>query len=173
MIAPDVILRTIKGKKIERPEKNHYIHLQFRRFSGCPVCMLHVQQLLRRRQDIENANIHEVIIFYSTEEKMSDLLADLPFDYVADPKRKLYAQFGVDTKLRSILSPLALPWMLQAVFSRLPQILRAFPSKGETLFGLPADFLIDSDWKIVGLKYGKHVHDHWDVDTLLKVVSRK
>lgn len=34
-------------------------------------------------------------------------------------------------------------------------------------FGLPADFLIDCDGKVLAAKYGKHAYDQWSVDELL------
>jgi hypothetical protein len=30
-------------------------------------------------------------------------------------------------------------------------------------FGLPADFLIANDGKVLACKYGSHVHDQWSV----------
>jgi len=33
--------------------------------------------------------------------------------------------------------------------------------------GLPADFLIARDGRILACKYGKHIYDQWSVDDLL------
>lgn len=33
--------------------------------------------------------------------------------------------------------------------------------------GLPADFLINSNGRVIAAKYGKHAYDHWSVDELL------
>jgi hypothetical protein len=37
--------------------------------------------------------------------------------------------------------------------------------------GLPADFLIAPDERIVAAKYGKHADDQWSVDELLNLAS--
>jgi hypothetical protein len=36
--------------------------------------------------------------------------------------------------------------------------------------GLPADFLIDQEGRILACKYGEHAYDQWSVDELLAAV---
>lgn len=38
--------------------------------------------------------------------------------------------------------------------------------------GLPADFLVAPDGRIVACKFGKHANDQWSVDELLSLVSQ-
>ncbi|GAB3809194.1 hypothetical protein GCM10027605_43400 [Micromonospora zhanjiangensis] len=33
--------------------------------------------------------------------------------------------------------------------------------------GLPADFLIDGDGRVLAVRYGEHAYDQWSVDELL------
>lgn len=44
-------------------------------------------------------------------------------------------------------------------------------TRGDTMLGLPADFLIDSTGRVVAVKYGRHANDQWSVDELLRVSS--
>jgi hypothetical protein len=37
--------------------------------------------------------------------------------------------------------------------------------------GLPADFLIGPDGRVLAAKYGQHVDDHWSVDQLLRIAQ--
>jgi hypothetical protein len=37
--------------------------------------------------------------------------------------------------------------------------------------GLPADFLIDRDGRVIASKYGAHADDQWSVDELLRRAS--
>ena len=37
--------------------------------------------------------------------------------------------------------------------------------------GLPADFLIDAQGKLLHVKYGSHADDHWEVDDVLRLVQ--
>jgi hypothetical protein len=34
------------------------------------------------------------------------------------------------------------------------------PRHGETVLGLPADFLVDPAGRVVALRYGRHANDH-------------
>jgi hypothetical protein len=38
-------------------------------------------------------------------------------------------------------------------------------------FGLPADFLVAPDGKLIAVKHGKHADDQWSVDELLSLVE--
>jgi hypothetical protein len=38
----------IQSKLIQIPDEHRTVHLQFRRFAGCPVCGLHLHQIVRR-----------------------------------------------------------------------------------------------------------------------------
>jgi len=38
--------------------------------------------------------------------------------------------------------------------------------------GLPADFLVAQDGRILALKYGVHANDQWSVDELLSLARR-
>jgi hypothetical protein len=40
-----------------------------------------------------------------------------------------------------------------------------FPTGGQ--LGVPADFLIASDGRVIAAKYGQHAYDQWTVDELL------
>ena len=42
---------------------------------------------------------------------------------------------------------------------------------GEQHMGLPADFLVGRDGRIVAAKYGRRVDDHWSVDELLGLAA--
>ena len=169
-IAPRT-LATILGKTVTVPETGRFVHLQFRRFAGCPVCSLHLRSIVRRYDEIVAAGIREVVVFHSTAEELRRYAADLPFAVVADPRKVLYAEFGVEASPRSLLDPRAWGPVAKAVAASLRDILRGrpvpafFPEGGRT--GLPADFLIAPDGHVVALKYGEHVYDQWSVDALL------
>jgi hypothetical protein len=47
--------------------------------------------------------------------------------------------------------------------------LRGAAGRGERKLGLPAEFLIGGDGRILAVKYGRVVDDHWPVDELLSL----
>lgn len=167
-MAPATDLKTILGERLTLPDAStRFVHLQFRRFAGCPVCNFHLLSLARRREDFEAAGIREVILFHSSQNEMLKYQAQLPFDCVADPSKEHYRAFGVETSGFALLHP-------RVFWSGLRWILATgrFYNKAENgILGLPADFLIDSQGYVVAAKYGLHADDHWDADELLRLAS--
>lgn len=171
-IVPARELTTIRSERIRVPDAELLTHLQFRRFAGCPICNLHLQSMVRRHHDIAAAGIREVAVFHSTVRDMLPHQGHLPFAVVADPGRRLYAEFGVTASLRALLHPTA--WTAPLKPRTYPMIWHAVraggspaPRHGDSALGLPADFLIEPDGRVRAVHYGQHANDQWTVDELL------
>ncbi len=158
-------LQSIQGAPVSIPSPgSRWVHLQLRRFAGCPVCNLHLRSIARRHAELLEAGIREVAVFHSTVETMLPFQGDLPFDVIADPEKVLYRLLGVEASLRSVADPRAWGGLVRGMFGSHP----SSPTKGEGgHLGLPADFLIDGKGRVVALKYGVHADDQWSVDELL------
>jgi peroxiredoxin len=170
-----MVLTTIQEERIQVPDSEHLVHLQFRRFAGCPVCNLHPRSIAKRHDEIVEAGIKEVVLFYSTRETMLEFQGTLPFEAVADPGKKLYAKFGADRKASPIVVLNPRVWVTiistALALARSPT-LKGTRRKEEEPMGLPSDFLIDTDGKILGVNYGKRVDDHWSVEELLNLARK-
>jgi hypothetical protein len=169
-------LTPITGPPLPVPDPQRLVHLQFRRFAGCPVCNLHLRSVVRRHAEIDAAGIQEVVVFHSTTDELREHAADLPFAVIADPDKRLYAEFGVQAAPRALLDPRVWPTILRAVARSAWAIVRgresppaAEPHGGR--IGLPADFLIENDGRIIARKYGTHAYDQWPVDELLDLAA--
>ena len=165
-------LITIRSEHIRIPDRRRLVHLQFRRFAGCPVCDLHLHSIVQRYKEIVAASIQEVVVFHSTAEELSHHARELPLAIVPDPDKRLYVEFGVESAPRALLDPRAWFPVLQGVSRSMRAVLRKRqpmppinPQGGR--WGLPADFLIASDGRVLACKYGSHVYDQWSVDELL------
>jgi peroxiredoxin len=154
------------------PDPNQLIHLQFRRFAGCPVCDMHLHSIAKRHHEILSAGIREVAVFHTTASDLRPFTAELPFAVVADPDKRLYAAFGVEASSRALFNPQAWIPILRGMLRSLGRVMRrsqpvtSFHPEGGML-GLPADFLIGTDGRVLACKYGKHIYDQWSVDDLL------
>jgi peroxiredoxin len=163
-------LKTITGTEVSVPASERMVHLQFRRFAGCPICRLHLHSIARRHQDIADAGIDEVVVFHSTADTLRRYQGDLPFPIVADPERKLYTEFGVESSPAAIANPRA--WLAAARGAARQRSLSAALGRGEDHFGRPADFLIASDGRVLARKYGAHADDQWPVDEILTLAAK-
>lgn len=172
--APVDRLETIDGRTIVFGEAAGVVHLQFRRFAGCPICSLHLRTFVRRRTDIAEAGISEVIVFHSSASDLRKHAGAFEFDLVADPDKRAYLAFGVEASPRALLDPRVWPSIVAAVADALFGVLfRGQPMPpirrdgGST--GLPGDFLIGPDGRLLAVHYGVHADDQWSVDAMLSL----
>lgn len=163
---------SVTGEHIAVPDPHGMVHLQFRRFAGCPICNLHLQAFVARHAEITAAGVREVVFFHSPTAELAEHTADLPFATVADPDKEIYREFGVDSGRRALLDPRAWPAIIRGSLLTVAGRFRAPAGRqaGGRL-GLPADFLIGPDGVVLATKYGVHADDQWSVDELLTQVA--
>ncbi len=169
-------LVTVCSERVWVADPRRLVHLQFRRFAGCPVCNLHLHSFVKREAELAAASIREVVIFHSTTEELLPYAMGLPFAVVADPDKLLYVEFGVESSLRALLDPRAWLAIARGILWSLVEIGRGRESAPALQphggrFGLPADFLIASDGRVLACKYGSHAYDQWSVDEVLALAG--
>ena len=164
-------LVTVTGESIPIPEPGKLVHLQLRRFAGCPICNLHLRSVVRRHDELTRAGVREVVVFHSTPDEFRKYQADLPFALVADPEKKLYAELGVEKSVLAVLDPRAWPNIVRGLIRTAPEEKLPLGDHEGGSLGLPGDFLIDSDGRIVASKYGEHAYDQWTVDEVLALAK--
>jgi hypothetical protein len=173
VVAPRDLV-TVAGGAVPIPDPDRLVHLQFRRFAGCPICNVHLQSVVRRHDEIAAAGIREVVVFHSTVQELRRHVIGLPFAVIGDPDRVLYTEFGVGSSARALLDPRAMAPLLAPMIRGLPAIggtrgptppANTHPTGGR--LGLPADFLIGAHGRVIACKRGTHAYDQWSVDELL------
>ncbi|UJW29134.1 AhpC/TSA family protein [Saccharothrix sp. AJ9571] len=158
----------VDGEPVAIPLAGRLVHLQFRRFAGCPVCNVHLRSVTRRHAELSAAGVLEVAVFHSPEEELRRHTADIPFAVVADPGKRLYREFGVEAGRRALLDPRAwLPVLRSIATGLLRRDRLPAPKQEHGRLGLPADFLIAGDGTVLAAKYGEHINDQWSVDEVL------
>ena len=158
-------LVAISGERVRIPDPDRLVHLQFRRFAGCPFCNLHLRSIAQRHDDIVVAGIKEVVLFHSSAASLLEHQdEELPFPVIPDSGKRLYREFGVESSLRSVLDPRAWPAEVRGLRAKRRKF--SVDLHGGPL-GLPADFLIAPDGRVLARNYGDHAYDQWSVDELL------
>lgn len=178
---PVARIEDVRGTQIDLRQGELPTHLQFRRFAGCPVCSVHLQEFVRRREDVDRV-MREVILFHSAASDLVTHVSHLPFAAVADPDKTIYRAFGVEAGPAALLDPRGWPAIARSILVILFAVLRGeqsmppfSPPGGRN--GLPADFMIAPDGTIMACQYGQHVDDSWSVDEAMfhakRVVARR
>lgn len=164
--APRIDAHSLQGLPVRIPDpQGRLIHVQFRRFAGCPVCNFHLMAMSRRHDEIRAAGIHQVVLFHSSRDEMQQYQGQLPFVCVPDPTKAIYRAYGVETSALALLNPRILwkgfRWIIAS---------RRFYKKAENgVLGLPADFLLDEQGRVLAGHYGNDADDQWDTDELLRL----
>ena len=159
-------LQTLSHGSLKVPTSG-LLHLQFRRFAGCPICNLHLRTMAKQMPRLTAAGVTTVALFHSSAEVMKPFQGDLPFPVVADPERRWYAQFAVERSALGAMHPSAVWAAMKGLATT-----NANPLKGDGgTDGLPADFLIDAAGKVLHVHYGSHANNHWEVDQLLALAQ--
>jgi hypothetical protein len=117
---------------------------------------------VRRHDEILAANVREVVVFHSTAEELLRHAADLQFAVVADPEKRLYAEFGVESASRALLDPRAWRPVLRTILHRLRRIIR----EGQSV---PPINPHGGRLGVVACRYGEHVYDQWSVNQVLNL----
>ena len=162
-------LPTLSGAVLSIPDPHRLVHLQLRRFAGCPICSLHLREFTRRHEELLAAGVLEVAVFHSSATELRKAQTGLPFAVVPDPDRSLYAELGVGSSPRAVLHPRAWLAAARALASRAS----ADPSAGakDGSLGVPGDFLITPGGRIAAMQIGRHADDGWSVDEVLAHAS--
>jgi hypothetical protein len=170
-------LTDLDGHPVHLPDSHAIVHLQFRRFAGCPWCNLHLHSVAARYQEIQAAGVREVVVFNSTAADLLSYQGNPPFPVIADPTGRLYREFGVGLSARSILDPRAWPSGVRAIRAQRHQPPAAdgrrhplFP--GRAMFRLPADLLVGPDGRVLARHDGSHAADQWSVTELLDLADQ-
>jgi hypothetical protein len=116
-------LETLSGEVARVPDPGFLVHVQMRRFAGCPVCNLHLRSVITRIGEVTGAGVREVVVFHSTIQELRQYESDLPFTVLADPRKDLYRALGVESSLLTVLSPRFWP-RVPAVMAQLARTVR-------------------------------------------------
>ena len=164
---PAMSLTTTKGKELSIPAPGaKFTHVQFRRFSGCPICNTYIASLRAAANQLQEMGIYEVLFFHSTTLEVQSFHKELPFETIADPGKHFYRLVGAEKSFFASLHPSAL-WaaFVSTIKGRIGLKMTGGP------FGLPAEFLVASDGRILAAKYGLHAYDQWSMEDLVRLTA--
>jgi len=169
-------LTTIDGDKIQLTNSSGLVHLQLRRFSGCPICNTHLRNFSHSVPELQKLGVTEVVVFHSKDEIIKDTIRNVDwasqFKFVADPERELYIKMGADFSGWKYLFHMKMSTLLVGLKGtpRLLKLKRWGMEAGITQ--RPMDVLIDtSSGRILDLHYGIDSNDQWSHEEVLSKVK--
>jgi len=167
--AKDFEVKDVFGKPISlEMYKGKRLLLSFLRFTGCPVCNLHVYNLLQRKNEIDKKNLVIIFVFESNTETLKSYIKNenLPFTFVSDPEQTLYNKYAVEKSWRKLIKwGLTYKGLSNGVKGYLK--FNKFSSMKGSSNRVEAEFLIDENGILEKVHYGEMVGDYMPVSNYL------
>jgi peroxiredoxin len=163
--APLLDAETLDGAAMRVPDDSWTL-LSFLRYASCPMCNLRVRELMLATSELEGRGITWVAVFHSPRERLvRHFDAAAQRHIVADPRRLLYATYGIEQSWRGLFVSMFIP----SFYTRFVRasVLGYWGGAIDASFrSMPADFLVSPDGVIRQLHYGKHLGDHLPLSAL-------
>jgi len=166
--APNFTVTDIAGKSITLSDyRGKKIHLGFFRNVNCPFCNLRVHQLSKMRDELKAKGVEMLYFFESKPEviKRSSFHQGVyPIPLIGDPEKRVYKQYGVESSITKMLSTAFAKGTITDFKSGTALNLPADKEATQSL--IPADFLIDENFRIHKAHYGSNLNDHIAIEEL-------
>lgn len=147
------------------PDGRRTIHLQFRRFAGCPSCNLQVHAFRRRQRELAAAQVLSLLVFPMVPR--AEATADPGVALIADRDGRLARRFGVAAGLGAVLDPSAWPGFVTGLVRHGAGL----PGSWAQAFRYPTDVLIGRDGALLAVQHAEHAAGAWSVDEVLHRVA--
>lgn len=170
--APDVEMHALDGRTRSVGQyRGRPLLLQFYRYASCPMCDLRLHDFAREYPRLREMGLEVIAIFHSSPKRLRSHFSRrlLPFPIVADPSRRLYRSYGVETSwMRLLLSALKPGFYWDWLRSMRHGF---FGGVDWRLASMPADFLIGPDGTVLRVHYGRDIGDHMPVAEIEQALS--
>jgi peroxiredoxin len=168
-VAPDFALPSLSGQAFKLSDlRGKRVLMRFNRQAGCPVCNPRNRDFIRLYPIFERASIEVVSVFGSSEDALPNGVGkqNPPYPCLADPKDRVYAQYGVERSLLGIMTMKNMAAIKEGMAVRDAFDMTANGMDGEVT-RMPAEFLISPDGVIERTHYHAFAADFLPMDTLM------
>ena len=165
--APEFTAPSVRGNQVSLDNlRGGAVLLKFYRFAGCPICNLHLRELMLRNDELTSAGLTAIVLYHSPLERIErEQGRELPFELVADPGKRIFGAYGVEASLKGMFSAAVARDYVRAMGAG--HFSKPLGHEGG-IQGHPADFLIDADGVIRYVHYGANYADALRVDAILQ-----
>ena len=133
--------------------------LSFFRYASCPLCNLRVHELIKNYNNLKNS-IDIILIFQSPKEKIDKYVGkqNIPYVIIPNPDKTLYHLYSVENSWFGF----AKTWTakISRVFKAVVKHHYHPGSVEGEIHRIPADFILDTNNKVLCAFYGRDIGDH-------------
>lgn len=168
--APEFSAESVAGRSVSLQNlRGDSVLLKFYRFAECPICNLHLRELIRRYDEVRAAGLTAVVFIHSPHETVErEQGLELPFELIPDPDKRIFDAYGVERSTRGMFSARVARDYGRALRAGLGS--RPVGHHGG-ITGHPADFILDPGGVIRYARYGADYADTLGVDKVLELAT--
>jgi peroxiredoxin Q/BCP len=160
--APPFSVEAVDGRTVTLEQfAGKPLLLMFHRYAGCPMCSIRLHHFAREFPELHARGLEAVAFFHSPAVEIRKHAGgrQYPFIIVADPKFRVYRQYGVQTSWPKLMMSFARPSVYAEMFRAARQgfLGGRMPTQ---VAKMPADFFIRPDGRIHTAHYGRSIGDH-------------
>jgi len=170
--APHFCIKDMNGDDFDLSKtRTKPLLIAFFRYASCPLCNLRVHELIKSYDELQK-KIDIVLIFQSPKERIQKYVGkqDIPYPLLPNPNKSLYHLYGVESSWIGF----AKAWTLKIkqVFVAVLQNHYLPGSVEGEIHRIPADFIVDTNNKILKTYYGKDIGDHLPLAEIDAIVQQ-
>jgi len=172
-MAPYFCVQDMNGKDFDlATPRDKPLLIAFFRYASCPLCNLRVHELIENYDDLSE-KLEIILIFQSPKDKIEKYVGkqDIPYPLLPNPSKNLYYLYGVENSWLGF----AKAWTLQIKRVFLAVVKNGYlpgSIEGE-IHRIPADFIVDTDNKVLKAFYGKDIGDHLPLSEIYEVLAHE
>ncbi|TAD99073.1 MAG: AhpC/TSA family protein [Bacteroidetes bacterium] len=175
--ARDFKVKNIYGQEISLKtysENGKKVLLTFFRNTACPFCNLRVHELTKSYEKWKDKM--EMIFFFDSKQETilrSTFHSGIsPIPLISDPQRLIYEEYGIEKSLLKMMNTFVQKGAFALADQSKSLNLVTPMTKNDISISIPADFLINLDFKIENLHYGKHLADHLEISKIKEFAEK-
>lgn len=169
-VAPNITLTTIDDVEFNLNQiKGKQIWLGFYRYSSCPLCNIRINEIIKRFNDFSSKGLEIVCVFQSPTSTMREFVGKQkpPFTLLSDTSEDSYRTYKLQKSLFGMFYPSNICHLIKA-------FKLGFLKRGKmdgTKTRIPGDFLIDENFCIQKIYYGKSFGDHIPLEQVYSFIE--
>jgi peroxiredoxin len=163
---PEITATSISNQRIELSGfKGRKVLIKFHRFSGCPVAQWQINEFIARQNELNAAGIATIVFLHSSTQKIKSNFKEVAGLHIIPDKQKVfYKRFESEFSWKSLLSINSWRFTFASFFHGYYPHFNKFEGG---IVGIPSDFLLDEQGRIMEQHYGKNFGDSWSVSDVL------
>lgn len=171
-LAPLFAAKDWQGIDIDlKQHKGKIVLLSFYRYASCPLCNLRIRELIQAHDVLAQKGLVVFAVFQSPAKVIARYVGQQapPFPLIPDPQMINYRIFGVESSWIGFFRSwtLSVGKVFKAVVGN-----RFLPGTVEgDLNRIPADFLINSEGKLIDVYYGVDIGDHMPMQRIVDALK--